>query len=534
MVDAVLATRVQYYVDSHAERQGTAFAHTIVRPPSALEGESEAGVVVLIASMYEADIRRQIAALRLKTDPAVIAVASMHEWAASPAWWRRQLRRYRDRRKVRSPVSERKILLVGGYGAGNLGDEAQLSGTLKELKRRFPGFLIKVLTPTPHRTHLEHGGCLVGEAPRQAFYDLDRSSLYGLARGWTKLRFLARSWWLLLHAWLVRAGVPIALVRPRRMALLHDLATARLVLFVGGGYLTGDTLSRLWDGLFLMRMARVLRVPTALSGQTIGVWNSRFTRRLARTGFECADVIATRDAEASPAALAGLGLRRPRVFATCDDALFLDADTTVDEVAAAFERSGLDARVARGPYVVLNAHFWGVRSEDRGALVTKLLAMVDSLRSAGVPALVGVPMLGSDAEALLAIERARPDGWFRMLRSDDNVGLTRAVIRGSYLCVSMKHHPIVFALGEKVPAISLTRGAYYAHKNLGALGLVGLSDYGIDLARDDCRVQFDALYRRVAANRAALVDRIANALPSLAARRRMFFDDVEALVERGG
>ncbi|MGC4086161.1 MAG: polysaccharide pyruvyl transferase family protein [Vicinamibacterales bacterium] len=497
--------------------------------PSALARET-GGLVVLIASMYERQIREQLASMQLPTGSAIVAVAPILE-AARPAPWRRWTARRFATRSTRA--REQKILLVGGYGAGNIGDEAQLRCVLEEMRRRCPDFIIEVLTPTPLRTHQEHGHCQVSSAPRVAFYDLGTSQLYALSTTAARLRFLLRSWWLLLHAWLVRANVPFALVRPRRMALLHELATARLVLFVGGGYLTGSTLSRLWDGMFLMRIASVLGVPVALSGQTIGVWNSRFTRRLAVKGLECADLIATRDAGGSAAAVADLSLRRPRTLSTCDDALFMNAEVTEEALRAALDASGIDPDVLRTRYVVLNAHFWGVGATERARLLETLQAMLGCLRASGVPAVVGVPMLQSDRDALLELERMDGDGWFRMLRVDENVDVIRGLIARAHVCVSMKHHPIIFALGEAVPAISLTRGAYYRQKNEGALALVGMAHCSVDLESDTCLTDFNRVYESIAGDRDTIAAQITSALPRLAKRRQEFFDDVESLARTG-
>ena len=57
---------------------------------------------------------------------------------------------------------------------------------------------------------------------------------------------------------------------------------------------------------------------------------------------------------------------------------------------------------------------------------------------------------------------------------------TRGLIAGAYACITMKHHPIVFSIGECVPVISFTATDYFNHKNLGALSLFGLERFSID------------------------------------------------------
>jgi coenzyme F420-reducing hydrogenase beta subunit/polysaccharide pyruvyl transferase WcaK-like protein len=533
-VARALPCQISSVVDGEPTRRGTSFFGRSVRPPSALEGEHARPVLLLIASMHDDAIRRQVATLAISVPLAVVSVAPIHAWACKRPWFGLRPRKAPAKKPPvtrRRPRRERKILVVGGFGYRNAGDEAQLQSTLGELASRFPDHLIKVLTPNPHRTHLTHDGCAVGEAPRLAFFDSDQSPLYALDSRIKKLVFLARAWWLLLHARLVHAGVPFAVIGARRLALLYDIATADLVFFSGGGYLTGKTLSRLWDGLALMRIAHALGTPCALSGQTVGIWDDPLSARLARDSFNRTAVIATRDADKSRAALRGLHLSHPRVLSTCDDALFLETRESPGLVSSAFKASDIAPHTAALPYVVLNAHYWGLESDDdRSGLLARLVGIVDRLQAAGGLVVVGLPMVPSDADTLLAIERARPDGRFRMLRYDGDFRVARAVIRGSRVCVSMKHHPIIFALGERVPTISLSLGEYYEHKNLGALGLVGLADFNVRMDDARCLERFGSLYRRVEAERVEIVGQIERALPPLAARRAAFYDGVETVV----
>jgi coenzyme F420 hydrogenase subunit beta len=533
-VGRALLGRIDYFVDGSPERTAGHFHGRPVFAPSALECESADDLLILVASLHDEAIRERIESLALTGSPAIVSVAPIRTWARARPWYRRPPRRVAAPRKpARRPAltRERKILVVGGYGYQNAGDEAQLSATLAELRSRFPTHVVKVLTPNPSRTHVDHDRCVVGEAPRLAFYDSDRSPLYDLSSRWRKFRFLARASWLLLQAGLVRRGMPTALVGARRAALLYDLATADLLYFSGGGYLTGKTLSRLWDGSFLLLMARMMGTPSVLAGQTLGLWNSRLTRALARRAFAGASVIATRDNDGSRDAVRDLGLFGPRVMTTCDDALLMPREDWRAIATDALASSGFAPDVVNGPYVVLNAHYWGVNGEDeRAALVARLAEALDTLRHLGVPAVVGLPMVPEDAATLTDLERARPDGWFRMLRYDGHFRVARAVIATSRLCVSMKHHPLIFAMGEGVPAISLSRGPYYEQKNIGALGLVGLQDCNVPIDREDFAARFLTAAGRAEAEHESISQQVKHSLGELAARRDAFFDMVERLV----
>ncbi|MFW6009277.1 MAG: hypothetical protein ACOCP8_08455, partial [archaeon] len=149
--------------------------------------------------------------------------------------------------KKRNKKNIKKILVVGGYGYNNVGDEAQLNATLKVLKNEMNDYMIRVLTPNEYYTHNYHDKCLVGEAPRIAFYGQDRSFLYD----WLdkirvfKLVFLIKSFWIYFNAFLVKYNLPTFFLNARRASLLYEIKNTSAVYFCGGGYLTGRTLSRL-------------------------------------------------------------------------------------------------------------------------------------------------------------------------------------------------------------------------------------------------------------------------------------------------
>ncbi len=374
---------------------------------------------------------------------------------------------------------------------------------------------------------------MVGEASRIAFYDLDTSDLYFLKTNGQKLIFLVRSLWLIVNALLVKLRVPISFVSARRTALLYEMATADLVFFCGGGCLTGKTLSRLWDSMFIIRLACIFRTPCVLSGQTVGVWNSRFSRWLAGQGLKMASLIAIRDADGSVEALKELDLSPPQILTTCDDALFLEKRHDPDRIRGIFSASNLDPAIADSRFIVLNIHYWGFPEEsdrqwllDRAATILSRLADIDPIH------VIGLPMIATDEQALLDLEQKRVHNGYRMLHYDMDFRIARDLISRSRICITMKHHPIIFALGERVPAISLSHGDYYEHKNGGALGLFKLMDCSVRLEQGDYADQFERIYRTIAVNRSDVVRQIERELPLLYARRKAFFDQVSNLLAK--
>ena len=114
-------------------------------------------------------------------------------------------------------LNQNKILIVGGYGYGNTGDEAQLNVVIERLNRLFQKYNIKVLTPNQKYTINVHNYTNVDEAPRIAFfksgesllynvehYDKDKSIIKNTYNWLLKVLFIFKSYWILFNAFLVK------------------------------------------------------------------------------------------------------------------------------------------------------------------------------------------------------------------------------------------------------------------------------------------------------------------------------------------
>jgi polysaccharide pyruvyl transferase WcaK-like protein len=98
-----------------------------------------------------------------------------------------------------------------------------------------------------------------------------------------------------------------------------------------------------------------------------------------------------------------------------------------------------------------------------------------------------------------------------ILAYDYDYRVVRSAIAGSLFSFTMRHHPIVFSMGNSVPCIAVSAGDYYRHKNSGALRLFGM---------EDCLLQgesvfgpgAEAMIERVIRDRKVLSERISKAL----------------------
>jgi polysaccharide pyruvyl transferase WcaK-like protein len=388
------------------------------------------------------------------------------------------------------PRNELNVLVAGGYGYGNVGDEAQLAADLACWHAADPHAHLTVLTPDEPYTRRVHQ-VQTEPAPRNVWFQAADKPHYRRSDGWFRFRY--RLLWPLLraNAALIRAGLPTVGLSAARARLLDAIHRSDVLFFCGGGYLTGMTASRLWEGMLLIRLAAAMGVPTVLSGQTIGVFTDRSSRRLARRGLKRAALIGVRDVEDSPAALAGIGIDSEKIEATFDDALFCPAAD-----AAALRAMLVDCGADPGrPYAAVNCHRWGQSADVSSRVMRRMAAALDGMVDRLGVQIVFVPMHASDQDAIgeVAAHMKQPSA---MVEHGYRAEAAIAAIRGAALVVTMKHHPIVFAMGGAVPTVAIALDDYYVHKNRGAMALFGQEAFLVSAEPDRLA---DAVLERVEA-----------------------------------
>ena len=161
------------------------------------------------------------------------------------------------KRKIKG-MRIRTILVLGGYGNGNAGDEAQCAETLRLLAERYPRYQVRNLTPDPDYSFTMHPGFAHDYASRVMIFNQRRRFDWYRLGGVTRTAgFLLVSMLVYANAWFVKHGLPVWFINARKAAFLQELSQCSLLFFCGGGYLTGATRSRLWEGALICRLCRV-------------------------------------------------------------------------------------------------------------------------------------------------------------------------------------------------------------------------------------------------------------------------------------
>lgn len=390
--------------------------------------------------------------------------------------WQRQWRRVRrlaglDRAIRHRPTGGLDVILLGGFGYGNTGDEAQLGANLQHWRTACPDARLTVLSPNPvYTSQLHRIAC--SPASRVVFFQSDVDLHFKKSDRVFTRRFFVVFVRMMLNARLMRAGFAPMFASAEEAALLLQLHCAGIVHVSGGGFLTGMTRSRLWDTSVVLMICRMLGTPYFLTGQSIGIFQTVADRWLAKNAFSGAISISLRDAEHSMNELLALGIPKHLLHASVDDALFCD-QSAPDESRRLLAASGIDAD---RPYVCVNFHFREMSDATKQACTSRLAGLLDQLAAEAGVQILFVPMhtVDESAEQTVIDSMQQPAHLFVY---PYDYRMVRAAIAGAECLVSFKHHPLIFALAEGVPSLSISLDEYYRRKNHGAMQHLGQQQY---------------------------------------------------------
>lgn len=367
---------------------------------------------------------------------------------------------------------QNKILVLGGYGGENVGDDAQLAGALMDLRTAIPEATLVVLTPELEKTARRHKLGAVGYASRVSFFDFDsnwrRYNHFSSNENeeWLKERgeFVVR------ESRLLSEGKPHKLSR-KQLVLVDEIRSARMIYYAGGGYMMGPTASRLWDAMIVCRVAALFETPVVMSGQNIGVWIRDYDRESASAGFPLVSVIGTRDDTFSRRDLTEIGVSGDHIMATHDDAFFVPPSSKkVSDYI--LRRVGISPNV---PFISLSIH------KPDGAI-----DILQAIRSASDKPIVMVPTCPPDQKPQAALYEKAIEAGIRnvhIVRKLHEYDEVKGIIGSAYACISSRHHPIIFALGHAVPSISMNFSDYFNAKNFGAMDLCGIGRFSVDVTK---------------------------------------------------
>lgn len=360
-----------------------------------------------------------------------------------------------------------RVLISGGYGYRNVGDEAQLASVISNWKQFYPGVDITVLTPDEKYTGNVHN-VKTSMAPRVILFEASSNNNYMKSNLWFRLRFRLMKRRMLAFAECYRKSRTLFGIYPAELELLKTIASCDVLHLSGGGYLTGTTLSRLWDNMLLMGMADIFEKPVILTGQTIGIIADRYSKGLTRWGLSKAKLIYLRDPVGSEEDVNALGIKGDNVVSGFDDALFCD---TADEQDVEFclQDNGIDLN---REFIAINVHYFGQEKKQSRDMIKRLAETCDHAAEKYDSQTVFIAMHPTDVPALEEVSRNMKNRSCIVEHGYD-FKMVKGIIGKSKMLITMKHHGIIFAMAMAVPSVAIALDDYYVRKNRGALEMFG-------------------------------------------------------------
>lgn len=374
---------------------------------------------------------------------------------------------------VREKKRKFEVLYTAGFGYENIGDEAQLSTNLQIWNNISDDISVTLLSPNPDYTRKVHGSYEVIYASRNSLWGYKNLDYSGV--GETKLFplfFRIRLASVLVSAFFIKYFNIGFFSTPERNYFLKRLKNANVLHIGGGGYLTGKTPSRLFDYMGLLRVANFFNTDVILSGHNIGIWQNNHQKRVAKQ-LKKAKFIGLRDNDESIKSLKEISVfNEKKVIPLFDDALFCD-DASHNELEGFFKKNSL---VINKKYILINSYFFKSTEKIVKQTLIKLSKIIEDNFKTDDVEIVLLSMHNSDLPALKFIQKTLKIKSL-IFKHDDDFKVVISLIRNAHLVVSMRHHPIIFAMSGGVPTLSIVFDDYFKHKNIGAMKLFEQEDF---------------------------------------------------------
>ncbi|WP_320168293.1 polysaccharide pyruvyl transferase family protein [Mangrovibacterium marinum] len=401
-------------------------------------------------------------------------------------------RRYNKKVK---PTKE--VIYTSGFGYRNIGDEAQLETNLQLWRKIAPEYKVTLLSPNPDYTRRIHGNFDILTASRNSFLGISGFDYLGLGDS----RLFYPYYWLRkqiiwANAFMIKYLNRTIFIGPESSILLKRLKKADLLHIGGGGLFTGKTKSRLYDLSLLIRLAHYLHTNIILSGHNIGLWRNT-QQKNALKKLKYAKIIGLRDNSGSIEALKKLRIYdQNKVIPLFDDALFCEGMPKA-ELEKHFSAQGINPNKK---HIAINCYTTATIQKKVEEAIDKISAQLKPL---------------SDEFEFIAISTHPVDekinDYFRsklpdtkILQHNDNTALVVSCFQHAHICITVRHHPIIFSMSGCVPTISFTFDDYYELKNFGALKLFGQGKQVFQYKKDTFKETFGPLLKRTLENRESI------------------------------
>lgn len=349
---------------------------------------------------------------------------------------------------------KKKLLIIGGYGFGNLGDEAILSATLDKVRTINSVGEISLLSHNPTYSRELHG--IKSYPSISNLSTLNRfSTSHPILFPLVFLRFL-------LAIILKKMGMSIGFDKPVK-ELIEKIISSDYVLACGGGYY--NTFFRHFPAvLFQFCLVHFLKVPLILTSQTYGPFKkNRFYNIIVKYIVSNAVYVSARD-ESSVEVLLNMGIDKEKIFLTRDEVLDLNISQKYLNVdLCLFDEKKKENHLLK---IGINAHAFRSYKDKYGSLHTgdkevyytsfiKAVGRINEIRPCQVVLLPSTIEITTAKKLNSSLnEIGIPSNIFSC---EDHFELINAISQCDCM-IATNMHPAIFSLLTGVPFVSIAYG----------------------------------------------------------------------------
>ena len=431
--------------------------------------------------------------------------------------------------------SKYKIVMIGGYGCRDIGDEAMPHADIINLRSMFGDRLdVVMLSPDPEYTREFH--------KERSIKDINELTPFPL-NGVISIVKIIMSLYFLWGAFLYKHGISIRLW-PNARNVLDEMASCDLLFNVGGGNLNSVIPQELYKKGLTYIAADILNKPIILSGQTAGPYTKLVDRLFSRYCLNKVHMITFRDKKTSHERLLKIGVSGPVMVDAADDAMtipLIDVYETkqilIRELGANWVKNDKRLKVAmnlKGSLKIFKQA--GEKTEVKNEI--ELMAIIaDSIIDKYDAQIVFIPTDycdGVDDRELHTdvVQKMHNKHAVKTIEGEYNDTTLKSLIGMFDAAIGARYHFCVFAASMLVPYCGIASGVYQRTKLQGLSDLCGLPQCYIN--EDMETASFDDVWGKIQEfikDRQIIKQKLKNIVPVLKEKSLIGVKEVEKILK---
>jgi polysaccharide pyruvyl transferase WcaK-like protein len=413
----------------------------------------------------------------------------------------------------------RKVVLIGGFGHKDIGDEAMPQAVLFNLRKSINNLDIVMLSPNPNYTTSYHGERSIKDINsylnrKPLVYSLltSRKRLGIIAKFFSNilttdaLKVLYFEYFLCAVKAYSRFGTFVLPITKDAKEITKEIASADLLFNNGGGNINSLLYGELIKQCLTINIASILNVPVIVSGQTMGPYEKSIHKKITRKAINKVRLITFRDKNISKNRLLEIGVSKPEMLDTADDAVTLPTLSPEKVEELIIENDGQKWHNIEADLVValnLNGYLLAMNKkshEDYEHEVSLLSDVANRLIEEFNAKVFLVPTdyidVSDDRPLLRKIHnRIHKKNRSIVIETEYDAIQYKGLVSSADIAIGSRYHFIVFATSSGVPCIGTANGIYQKTKLKGVHDLYSIPKFFI--SEDMVDLSFDKLWEKV-------------------------------------